>query len=80
MGGGLGVQGLIHGFHTGQVILWTALHKRPHDVMLDIGRQQAQGTQRPGYGGIRMVGVPRSCASGPACSGPAPPKATRTKR
>ena len=45
MGCGLSVQGLIHCFDTGQVILWTALHKGPHDVMLDVSRQQAQGAQ-----------------------------------
>ena len=42
------MQGLVHGFHTGKIILWTALHKGPHDIMLDIGRQQAQGAQEPG--------------------------------
>ena len=47
VGHGLGVQALIHRFHTGQIILWTALHKGPHDVMLNVSRQQAQGAQEP---------------------------------
>src|SRR4030095_14063401 len=48
MGCSFGVQDLIHYFHPGQVILWTALHKGPHEVMLDVSRQQAQGAQEPG--------------------------------